>query len=48
MSERKVLSKYYPADFDPAALTRVRKPKQQGPKVQTVRLMAPFSLRCAR
>ncbi|KAL5889877.1 Pre-mRNA-splicing factor cwf16 [Pyricularia oryzae] len=47
MSERKVLTKYYPADFDPSALTRRRRgPKQQGPKVQTVRLMAPFSMKC--
>ncbi|TLS28964.1 hypothetical protein PpBr36_01611 [Pyricularia pennisetigena] len=47
MSERKVLTKYYPADFDPSALTRRRRgPKQEGPKVQTVRLMAPFSMKC--
>ncbi|KLU88407.1 cell cycle control protein cwf16 [Magnaporthiopsis poae ATCC 64411] len=46
MSERKVLSKYYPADFDPNALTRRRGPKQKGPKVQVVRLMAPFGMRC--
>ncbi|KAL2019653.1 hypothetical protein VTK56DRAFT_9468 [Thermocarpiscus australiensis] len=49
MSERKVLTKYYPPDFDPSLVGRARKPKQAqqaGPKVQTVRLMAPFSLRC--
>ncbi|SPQ21810.1 c6400e98-b76b-4a6e-9bf5-fad9b80f0846 [Thermothielavioides terrestris] len=49
MSERKVLTKYYPPDFDPSLVGRARKPKgsqAQGPKVQTVRLMAPFSLRC--
>jgi hypothetical protein len=52
MSERKVLTKYYPPDFDPSVLERARKkPKGSaaeaaGPKVQTVRLMAPFSLRC--
>ncbi|SLM35003.1 CWC16 protein [Lasallia pustulata] len=46
MSERKVLSKYYPPDFDPAAIQRTRGPKQVGPKVQTVRLMAPFSMKC--
>ncbi|KAI0472072.1 CWC16 protein [Xylariaceae sp. FL0804] len=48
MSERKVLTKYYPPDFDPSALGRVRGPKRVGPKVQTVRLMAPFSMRCLR
>ncbi|KAK6834969.1 hypothetical protein PG987_009663 [Apiospora arundinis] len=46
MSERKVLTKYYPPDFDPSALGRQRKPKQAGPRVITVRLMAPFSMRC--
>ena len=46
MSERKVLSKYYPPDFDPSKLTRQRKPKQVGPKVITVRLMAPCSMQC--
>ena len=46
MSERKVLSKYYPPDFDPRQLQRVRGPKQVGPKVQTVRLMSPFSMKC--
>jgi hypothetical protein len=46
MSERKVLTKYYPPDFDPSKITRQRGPKQVGPKVQTVRLMAPFSMKC--
>jgi hypothetical protein len=47
MSERKVLQKYYPPDFDPAAITRTR----GGPKIErlpTVRLMTPFSMRCTR
>ena len=46
MSERKVLTKYYPADFDPSELGRKRKPKDSGPRIQPVRLMAPFSMRC--
>lgn len=46
MSERKVLTKYYPPDFDPSKLERRRGPKQAGPKQQTVRLMAPFSMKC--
>lgn len=47
MAERKVLTKYYPPDFDPAALEkRVKGPGKAGPKVQTVRLMAPFSMKC--
>ncbi|MCJ1443336.1 MAG: hypothetical protein MMC23_003834 [Stictis urceolatum] len=46
MSERKVLNKYYPPDFDPSAITRVRGVKKAGPKVSTVRLMAPFSMKC--
>lgn len=46
MSERKVLTKYYPPDFDPSKIARQRGPKQVGPKLQTVRLMAPFSMKC--
>ncbi|KAI0885190.1 DUF572-domain-containing protein [Annulohypoxylon maeteangense] len=46
MSERKVLSKYYPPDFDPSQIKRVKGPKTAGPKVQTVRLAAPFSMKC--
>jgi hypothetical protein len=47
MAERKVLQKYFPPDFDPAKLERrTRKPKDAGPKQQTVRLMAPFSMKC--
>lgn len=48
MSERKVLTKYYPPDFDPSKIERHRGPKQTGPKRQTVRLMAPFSMKCTR
>ncbi|KAL6714273.1 Pre-mRNA-splicing factor cwf16 [Lecanora helva] len=46
MSERKVLTKYYPPDFDPSKITRTRGPRTVGPKTQTVRLMAPFSMKC--
>lgn len=46
MSERKVIQKYIPPDFNPSELKRVRRPKPEGPKLQTVRLMAPFSMRC--
>jgi hypothetical protein len=46
MAERKVLTKYYPPDFDPSKLTRSRAPKHAGPKVITVRLMAPFPMKC--
>ncbi|KAF2483297.1 CWC16 protein [Neohortaea acidophila] len=46
MSERKVLTKYYPPDFDPSKIERRRGPKQTGPKVQVVRLMAPFGMKC--
>lgn len=46
MSERKVLTKYYPPDFDPSKITRSRGPKNAGPKQQVVRLMAPFSMKC--
>ncbi|KAF3933017.1 hypothetical protein ABW20_dc0105573 [Dactylellina cionopaga] len=46
MSERKVLTKWYPPDFDPSKIKRSKAPKSSGPKSQTVRLMAPFSMRC--
>ncbi|KAJ3204775.1 hypothetical protein HDU67_009308 [Dinochytrium kinnereticum] len=43
MSERKVLNKYFPPDFDPAKIPRRRMPKDEQHKV---RLMTPFSMRC--
>ncbi|KAK4698498.1 hypothetical protein P7C70_g7777, partial [Phenoliferia sp. Uapishka_3] len=44
MSERKVLNKYYPPNFDPSLIPRRKMGKD---KQQVVRLMAPFSMRCA-
>jgi hypothetical protein len=54
MSERKVLSKYYPPDFDPGKLKAKSADQNEGPdpnhpkkkRHQTVRLMTPFSMRC--
>jgi DNA-directed RNA polymerase subunit RPC12/RpoP len=46
MSERKVLSKYYPPDFDPSQITRNKGPKPVDSKLPTVRLMAPFGMKC--
>lgn len=43
MSERKVLNKYYPPDFDPLKIPRLRLPKD---RQYTVRLMAPCNMRC--
>ena len=43
MSERKVLNKYFPPDFDPAKIPRRKMPKDEQHKV---RLMTPFSMRC--
>ncbi|KAJ2665790.1 Pre-mRNA-splicing factor cwf16 [Coemansia sp. RSA 1199] len=44
MSERKVLNKYYPPDFDPAKIPRLRLGKSRQIKV---RLVSPFAMRCA-
>ncbi|KAG5999113.1 hypothetical protein E4U54_002061 [Claviceps lovelessii] len=47
MSERKVLQKYYPPDFDPRDISRRRGGRDNsGPRFQTVRIMAPFSMKC--
>ncbi|KAI8846620.1 hypothetical protein BC829DRAFT_262909 [Chytridium lagenaria] len=43
MSERKVLNKYFPPDFDPSKIPRRKMPKDEQHKV---RLMTPFSMRC--
>ena len=43
MSERKVLNKYYPPDFDPAKLPKLKLDKN---RQYVVRLMAPFTMRC--
>ncbi|KAJ3408698.1 hypothetical protein CcCBS67573_g00020 [Chytriomyces confervae] len=44
MSERKVLNKYFPPDFDPAKIPRR---KMAADAQHKVRLMAPFSMRCS-
>ncbi|CBQ69394.1 related to YJU2-Essential nuclear protein, putative spliceosomal component [Sporisorium reilianum SRZ2] len=43
MADRKALNHYYPPDFDPSKIPRRKAPKDQQ---QTVRLMAPYSMRC--
>eukprot|EP00096_Caligus_rogercresseyi_P010839 TRINITY_DN4073_c0_g1_i1.p1 TRINITY_DN4073_c0_g1~~TRINITY_DN4073_c0_g1_i1.p1 ORF type:complete len:359 (+),score=141.79 TRINITY_DN4073_c0_g1_i1:29-1078(+) len=44
MSERKVLNKYYPPDFDPSKIPRSKVPRN---KTFTIRLMAPCNMRCS-
>lgn len=43
MSERKVLNKYYPPDFDPTNIPRMKLPKA---RQYTVRIMAPCNMKC--
>jgi hypothetical protein len=43
MSERKVLNKYYPPDFDASKIPRVKREKN---RQFTIRLMVPFNIRC--
>jgi hypothetical protein len=43
MSERKVLNKYYPPDFDPSKIPRAKRSKN---RQFTIRLMAPCNMRC--
>lgn len=43
MAERKVLNKYYPPDYDPSKIPRVKRKNKQN----DVRIMAPFNLRCS-
>ncbi|KAF4673431.1 Coiled-coil domain-containing protein 94 [Perkinsus chesapeaki] len=52
MTERKVMNKYYPPDFDPSKLLpmrMVKKPRveQKGPKCMNIRMMLPFSMCCS-
>ncbi|KAF4763116.1 hypothetical protein N7455_003767 [Penicillium solitum] len=49
MAERKVLSKYYPPDFDPSAIEKKKRSRKDGkpePKLVPVRLMTPFAMKC--
>lgn len=43
MSERKVLNKYYPPDYDPTNIPRLKLPKT---RQYTVRVMTPCNMRC--
>ncbi|XP_072164608.1 splicing factor YJU2-like [Diadema setosum] len=43
MSERKVLNKYYPPDFDPSKIPKLRLARE---RQYTVRIMAPFNMQC--
>ncbi|CAK9782124.1 DUF572-domain-containing protein [Cutaneotrichosporon oleaginosum] len=48
MSERKVLNKYFPPDFDPSKIKRRKGLKKQNGSQMTVRLMSPYSMRCSK
>ncbi|XP_064644331.1 splicing factor YJU2-like [Lineus longissimus] len=44
MSERKVLNKYYPPDFDPSKIPKLKLPRN---RQYSIRIMAPFNMRCS-
>ena len=44
MSERKVLNKYYPPDFDPNKLRTIEKKNTH--KICNVRMMLPMTMKC--
>lgn len=50
MSERKSINRYYPPDVDPSKVKfsnrKTKKDKNGRPKPESVRLMAPFSMKC--
>lgn len=49
MSERKAINKWYPPDFDPSKVKKVKKRKKKGQAAwPTVRLMVPFSMKCLK
>uniref|UniRef100_A0A0B7BU91 Splicing factor YJU2 n=1 Tax=Arion vulgaris TaxID=1028688 RepID=A0A0B7BU91_9EUPU len=43
MSERKVLNKYYPPEFDPSKIPKLKQSKN---RTFSIRIMAPFNMRC--
>ncbi|XP_005097613.1 splicing factor YJU2 [Aplysia californica] len=43
MSERKVLNKYYPPEFDPSKIPKLKQPRN---RTFSIRIMAPFNMRC--
>ncbi|EIM21653.1 DUF572-domain-containing protein, partial [Wallemia mellicola CBS 633.66] len=45
MADRKVLNKYYPPDYDPSIIPRMKRGKE---RQQQVRLMTPYSMRCTK
>lgn len=45
MSERKAINKYYPPDYDPSKIKKVRKNPNQ---IIKIRMMAPYSMRCLK
>ncbi|KAK9370923.1 CWC16 protein [Lipomyces kononenkoae] len=49
MAERKIINKYFPPNFDPSKITRRKRSSadKDVQRLQTVRLMTPFSMKCS-
>ncbi|KAF6033767.1 CCDC94 [Bugula neritina] len=46
MTERKTLNRYYPVDYDPAKIPKLKTKQKEQNRLWGIRVMAPFNMRC--